>query len=64
MSNLNFSSSQDERISGAIPVFVYGCKGDGEPFQELTRALVVNVRGGLIELETPVEIRFAPPRSQ
>jgi hypothetical protein len=37
----------------AIPVFIYGCKEDGDPFQELTRTLVVDVSGGLIELESP-----------
>jgi hypothetical protein len=54
MSKVDFSSDQDERVSVAIPVFVYGYKKDGDPFQELTRALVVDVRGGLIELESPV----------
>ena len=54
MSKLDFSSPQDGRVSVAIPVFVYGRKEDGDPFQELTRALVVDVKGGLIELESPV----------
>jgi hypothetical protein len=54
MSKVDFSSLQDERVSVAIPVFVYGQKEDGDPFQELTRALVVDVTGGLIELESPV----------
>jgi hypothetical protein len=54
MSKADFSGSQDERVSVAIPVFVYGRKQDGDPFQELTRALVVDVRGGLVELESPV----------
>jgi hypothetical protein len=54
MSKVDFSSPQDERISVAIPVFVYGRREDGDPFQELTRALVVDVTGGLIELESPV----------
>ena len=35
-------------------MFVFGCKEDGELFQELTRTLVVDVRGGLIELQSPV----------
>jgi hypothetical protein len=39
-----------------IPVFIYGCREDGEPFQELTRTSVVDVGGGLIELESPVVI--------
>jgi hypothetical protein len=54
MSKVDFSSRQDERISVAIPVFVYGRREDGDPFQESTRALVVDVTGGLIELESPV----------
>jgi hypothetical protein len=61
---VNFSGPQDKRITAEIPVFVDGCKEDGEPFQELTRAVVANVRGGLIELESPVEKRFATPRGQ
>ena len=54
MSKADFISPQDERVSVAIPVFVYGRKEDGDTFQELTRALLVDVRGGLIELESPV----------
>ncbi len=54
MSKVSFSSPQSKWISMAIPVFIYGCKEDGDPFQELTRTLVVDVRGGLIELESPV----------
>ena len=54
MSKLDFSSPQTKRISMAIPVFIYGCTEDGDPFQELTRTLVVDVSGGLIELESPV----------
>jgi hypothetical protein len=38
----------------AIPVFIYGCKENGDPFQELTHTLLVDVKGGLIELESPV----------
>lgn len=45
MSKVDFGSLQDERVSVAIPVFVYGQKEDGDPFQELTRALVVDVTG-------------------
>jgi hypothetical protein len=54
MSKVSFSSPQSKRISMAIPVFIYGCKEDGDPFQELTRTLAVDVSGGLIELESPV----------
>jgi len=51
---MSFSGPQSKRISMAIPVFIYGCKEDGDPFQELTRTLAIDVRGGLIELESPV----------
>ena len=54
MSKVSFSSSQSTRISVAIPVFIYGCKENGDPFQELTHTLLVDVKGGLIELESPV----------
>jgi hypothetical protein len=54
MSKMSFSSPQSKRISMAIPVFIYGCKEDANPFRELTRTLVVDVSGGLIELESPV----------
>jgi hypothetical protein len=54
MSKVDFTSPPDQRVSVAIPVFVYGRKEDGDPFQELTRALVIDVRGGLLELESPV----------
>jgi hypothetical protein len=54
MSKLNFSSPQTKKISMAIPVFIYGSKDDGDPFQELTRTSVVDVSGGLIQLESAV----------
>ena len=54
MSKVSFSSSQSRRIPTTIPVFIYGCKENGDPFQELTRTLAVDVRGGLIQLESPV----------
>jgi hypothetical protein len=38
----------------AIFVFIYGCTEDGDPFHELSRNLVFDVRGRLIELESPV----------
>jgi hypothetical protein len=44
--------SKSESVT--IPVFVYGCKEDGEPFQELTQTLVVDVKGGVIELQSRV----------
>src|SRR5580693_4732948 len=54
MYKVTFSSPQSKQITMAIPVFIYGCKEGGDPFQELTRTLAVDVRGGLIELESPV----------
>jgi hypothetical protein len=56
MSKIDFSSLQTKKISMAVPVFIYGCNDDGDPFQERTRTLVVDASGGLIELESPVVI--------
>jgi hypothetical protein len=56
MSKIDFSSPQTKKISMAIPVFIYGCTEDGDPFQELTSTSVVDVGGGRIELESPVVI--------
>jgi hypothetical protein len=54
MSKVSLSSPQSKRISAAIPIFIYGSMEDGNPFRELTQTLAVDIRGGLIELETPV----------
>ena len=54
MSNASFSSPQSKQIRMAIPVVIYGWREDGDPFQELTRTLAIDFKGGLIELETPV----------
>ena len=54
MSKLIFSTPRSRRIDMAVPVFIYGCKENGDPFQELTRTLAVDARGGLIELASPV----------
>jgi hypothetical protein len=54
MSKLSISGPQGKLTRMAIPVFIYGCKEDGDPFRELTRTLAVDVSGGLIELESPV----------
>jgi hypothetical protein len=54
MSKVSLRDPHNERINMAIPVFIYGCKEDGEPLQQLTRTLVVDARGGHIELESPV----------
>jgi hypothetical protein len=56
MSKIDFSSPQTKKISMAIPVFIYGCTEDGDPFQELTSTSVVDVGGGRVELESPVVI--------
>jgi hypothetical protein len=54
MSKASFSSSQSEWISKVIPVFVYGSMEDGNTFRELARTVLVDVSGGIIELESPV----------
>jgi hypothetical protein len=54
MSKASFSGSQSGRVGKAIPVFVYGSMEDGTTFQELARTLVVDVGGGIIELESPL----------
>jgi hypothetical protein len=56
MSKIDFSSPQSKKISMAIPVFIYGCTENGDPFQELTSTSMVDVGGGRIELESPVVI--------
>jgi hypothetical protein len=56
VSRIDFGSPPTKKVSVAVPVFVYGCKDDGDPFQERTQTLVVDVSGGLIELESPVVI--------
>jgi len=56
MSKIDLSSPQTKKISMAVPVFIYGRKDDGDPFQERARTLVVDVSGGLIELESQVVI--------
>jgi hypothetical protein len=58
MSKASFSSSQSEWISKVIPVFVYGSMEDGNTFQELARTVLVDVSGGIIELESPVANGF------
>jgi hypothetical protein len=54
MSKVSFSSPLSKRISMAIPVFIYGCRKNGGSFQEPTRTVVVDSRGGLIELKSLV----------
>jgi hypothetical protein len=55
MSKVSFSSPQIKRITTTIPIFIYGRMEDGNSFQELTRTLAVDIRGGLIELDSPLE---------
>lgn len=38
----------------AIPIFVHGTNESGSPFKENTETIVINARGALIELQTPV----------
>jgi hypothetical protein len=54
MSKVSSSSSQSEWVNTVIPVFVYGSMEDGNTFQELSQTVIVDVRGGIIELESPV----------
>jgi hypothetical protein len=54
MSKASSSSSQCDRVSKVIPVFVYGSMEDGTTFRELAQTVVVDVGGGIIELESPV----------
>jgi hypothetical protein len=56
ISKMTLSSPQSARISVAIRLFIYGHKEDEDSFQEMTQTLVVDVMGGLIELESPVVI--------
>jgi type II secretory pathway predicted ATPase ExeA len=38
-----------------LPLFVYGCRPDGEPFYEHARTVATNPHGGLISMNTPVQ---------
>jgi type II secretory pathway predicted ATPase ExeA len=38
-----------------LPLFVYGCGPDGEPFYEHAHTIATNPNGGLISLTTPVQ---------
>jgi hypothetical protein len=58
MSKASFSSSQSDCVCKVIPVFVYGSMEDGNTFQELAQTVIVDVRGGIIELESPVANGF------
>jgi hypothetical protein len=42
------------RLQLAIPLFVYGNRETGSPFNEITETIVVNARGGLIGLSESV----------
>jgi general secretion pathway protein A len=37
-----------------LPLFVYGCRPDGDPFYEHAHTIATSERGGLISLNTPV----------
>ena len=43
------------RLHISIPVFVYGCEEQGDPFQETTDTLSVNPGGGVISLGAAVK---------
>jgi general secretion pathway protein A len=38
-----------------LPLFVYGCAPDGEPFYENAHTVATNPRGGLLTMNTPVQ---------
>jgi general secretion pathway protein A len=38
-----------------LPLFVYGCAPDGEPFYEHAHTVATNPRGGLLTMNTPVQ---------
>ena len=38
-----------------LPLFVYGCGPDGDPFYEHADTVATNARGGLISMNTPVQ---------
>jgi general secretion pathway protein A len=38
-----------------LPLFVYGCGPNGDPFYENTHTVATNARGGLISMNTPVQ---------
>ena len=38
-----------------LPLFVYGCGPDGDPFYEHAHTVATNARGGLISMNTPVQ---------
>jgi hypothetical protein len=49
------ATRRSSRVHFAIPVFVYGGREQGDPFQEMTDTVSVNAGGGLIALATPVK---------
>jgi type II secretory pathway predicted ATPase ExeA len=38
-----------------LPLFIYGCGPDGDPFYEHAHTIATNERGGLISMSTPVQ---------
>ena len=39
-----------------VPLFVYGYAPEGQPFYERTETMAVNVHGGSMRMETPVQL--------
>lgn len=49
------STRQSSRVHIAIPVFIYGCEEQGDPFQEVTETVYISAGGGLIGLVAAVK---------
>lgn len=49
------TTRQRSRVHIAIPVFVYGCEEQGDPFKEVTETIYVSAGGGLIGLVAAVK---------
>jgi hypothetical protein len=54
MVDSKIARNRTTRLHFAIPVFIYGNKESGAPFNEITQTVAVNASGCLVELATPV----------
>lgn len=52
--SISKSPSRTQRLHMAISVFVYGTGEDGLPFKDITKTDVINARGCLVTLKTPL----------
>ena len=46
--------SGSARVHLVVPVFIYGYDDSGVPFREITRTLMIEAKGGFVELAEPV----------